>query len=264
VVTPPATHRLRAKRDQLKPVSVKSHSSAVVQLEVEAITVGSFAVRMDFGVSLRRKPGFTNEAVDTPARTAEFIAHRAARRETLQRELADLLCAQPHITLEIGAGHGHYLADYAAAHPGEFCLGIDLLRDRVERALRKRDRAKLTNLVFLKAEAAEVIAALPPSTILAKILVLFPDPWPKRRHHKNRIMQPDFLQSIASRTEPGAILCFRTDDASYFSAAKAVVQNHPAWTISTTTLWPFERATVFQSRAAVFQSLVATRRANSS
>jgi len=70
-------------------------------------------------------------------------------------------------------------------------------------------------------------------------------------------MQADFLQTLAARAATGANLCFRTDDAAYFSAAKAVVSAQHAWTVSTAP-WPFERATVFQSRAAAFQSLVAT------
>jgi tRNA (guanine-N7-)-methyltransferase len=198
--------------------------------------------------------------VDTPARTAEFIAHRDARRSSLQQLLADLLVAHPRITLEIGAGHGHFLTEYAKAHPTEFCLGFDLLRDRVERATRKRDRAKLANLVFLKAEAAELIAALPSQVILQRIFVLFPDPWPKRRHHKNRLMQADFLYTIAARASAGADLCFRTDDANYFAAAKTQVLAHPDWEVLPEVLWPFERETVFQSRAPAYQSLVATRR----
>jgi tRNA (guanine-N7-)-methyltransferase len=198
--------------------------------------------------------------VDKPSRTAEFITRRNARRATLQHQLADLLAANPRITLEIGAGHGHYLTDYAAAHPEEFCVGVDLLRDRVERALRKRDRAKLANLAFLKAEAGEFIAALPSRVILQRIFVLFPDPWPKRRHHKNRLMQSDFLHALATHSTTETKLCFRTDDAAYFAAANAVVQAHPEWQTSSAP-WPFERITVFQSRAAAYQSLVAQRRA---
>jgi len=198
--------------------------------------------------------------VDNPARTAEFITRRDARRATLQRQLAELLAAHPSFTLEIGAGHGHFLTDYAAAHPKEFCVGCDLLRDRVERAIRKRDRARLANLVFLKAEAAELIAALPSQVMLRRVFVLFPDPWPKRRHHKHRLMQADILHALAAKSAPGADLCFRTDDAAYFAAAKSEVLAHPDWEITAATPWPFERETVFQSRAPAYQSLIALRR----
>ncbi len=198
--------------------------------------------------------------MENPARTADYIARRDARCAGLARTLTDLLAAQPRITFEVGAGHGHYLTDYAAAHPGEFCVGIDLIRDRVERATRKRDRAKLTNLAFLQAEAAEFLGALPVHIVFQRIFVLFPDPWPKRRHHKNRLMQADFLSVIGARAEPGAQLCFRTDDADYFAAAKAEVVAHPDWELSEATPWPFERVTVFQSRAPAYESLVALRR----
>lgn len=198
--------------------------------------------------------------MDNPARTAEYLARREERCAALRRTLDELFPRGKRATLEIGAGHGHFLTDYAAAHPGEFCVGIDLLRDRVGRATRKRDRARLSNLAFLQAEAAEFLGALPAGVFFQRIFVLFPDPWPKRRHHKNRLMQAGFLSAIARHSEPGAQLCFRTDAAAYFAAARAEVLAHPDWSVSEGAIWPFERVTVFQSRAPAFDSLVAVRR----
>lgn len=197
--------------------------------------------------------------MDNSARTSLFLAERETRRATLQRDLTGLVPFDCRLTLEIGSGHGHFLTAYAAAHPKEFCIGIDLVAERVRRSLRKRDRANLTNLSFLQAEAEEFVAALPSHASLHRILVLFPDPWPKRRHHKNRIMQPSFLSALAARASAGAGLYFRTDYNPYFSAAEAVVKTHPDWQL-TDAPWAFERETVFQSRADTFQSLVAERR----
>jgi tRNA (guanine-N7-)-methyltransferase len=197
--------------------------------------------------------------VDNPTRTAEYIAHSKARQAALKHTLAELLAAHSRLTLELGAGHGHFLTDYAAEHPAEFCLGIDLQRDRVNRAERKCKRARLTNLAFLQAEALESVSLLPAHTKVQKIFILFPDPWPKRRHHKNRLLQQDFLSELAKRTSSDAQLYFRTDDTSYFTAAHAVVQEHDKWHIARTP-WPYERETVFQSRAPAYQSLVAVRR----
>jgi tRNA (guanine-N7-)-methyltransferase len=196
--------------------------------------------------------------VDNPARTAEYIARSKASQAALKRTLAELLAAHTRLTLELGAGHGHFLTDYAAAHPAEFCLGIDLQRDRVSRAERKCKRAGLTNLAFLQAEALESIAQLPAHAKAQKIFILFPDPWPKRRHHKNRLIQSAFLSELAKRTSSNAQLYFRTDDTSYFTAAHAVVQKHRDWLIVSKP-WPYERETVFQSRAPAYQSLVAVR-----
>ena len=195
-----------------------------------------------------------------PARTSDFLLRRDQRQAELAAFLSDALRDRASITLEIGCGHGHYLTAYAQAHPESFCLGIDLLKDRIARASRKRDRAGLKNLVFLQAEARECLAALPPHVSLASILVLFPDPWPKRRHHKNRIFQPDFLSVLAEKSGASARLYFRTDYAPYHADAAATLDKHSDWKRECDAAWPFELETVFQSRADSFQSIVASRK----
>ena len=164
------------------------------------------------------------------------------------------------ITLEIGCGHGHYLTALAATRPGGFHLGIDLIPDRIKRAERKRERAALSNLAFIRGEAAEVIASLPPKVRLEDTYILFPDPWPKRRHHKNRLIQSDFLSELAARSTPRARLCFRTDHEPYFKEASGVIHSHSKWYVDEHAAWPFELTTVFQQRADAYFSLVATAR----
>jgi tRNA (guanine-N7-)-methyltransferase len=88
--------------------------------------------------------------------------------------------------------------------------------------------------------------------------VLFPDPWPKRRHHKNRLMQPEFLDLLAEKSVPGALLYFRTDHGPYFTDASSTLLHHPRWALDATA-WPFEQETVFQSRAETHQSCIAKR-----
>lgn len=193
-------------------------------------------------------------------RTRSYFAGIAERQEHLSRALsAQLAPATTELTWEVGSGHGHYLAAYAAAHPQKICIGIDLLRDRVARAERKRARARLVNLHFFQAEATEFLRALPPAVMLSEVFVLFPDPWPKRRHHKNRIMRRDFLQALAARAGQGARLFFRTDHAEYFRAAVRVIENDSGWSISSGATWPFELPTVFQQKAPTYYSMVATR-----
>ncbi len=162
------------------------------------------------------------------------------------------------LTLEIGCGHGHYLAAYAAAHPEEFCVGIDLLEDRIDRATRKATRAKLTNLLFAQAEASLFLGALAAwsgasPVRLRRVFILFSDPWPKRRHWKHRVLQPALLDTLAPLTAPGATLHFRTDHADYFGYARAVVAEHPAWRLADpeepAAAWPFEHVSVFEERA---------------
>lgn len=197
--------------------------------------------------------------MDNALRSAEYLSQRQTRLEQLQTLLVKTLAGHSRITLEIGCGHGHFLTAYAAGHPQTFCVGVDLVIDRVLRAARKRDRAALPNLAFIRAEALEFLSVLPAHIAFADIFVLFPDPWPKRRHHKNRIIQPELLTTLATRAEPGARLCFRTDYAPYFKEAHATVAAHADWQLAPSAPWPFELVTVFQSRAASFQSLIALR-----
>lgn len=183
----------------------------------------------------------------------------ASRLVDLRARLAPLFETTRPVTLEIGSGHGHFLTAYAQAHPERFCIGIDLIGDRLTRSARKSDRARLTNIAWLHADVRLFLEALPAGTRLAEVFLLFSDPWPKRRHWKNRVLQPEFLTALAARAGEGARLCFRTDHAPYFSQARDFIGEHIDWNLAPEEPWPFELATVFQQRAAAHQSFIARR-----
>jgi tRNA (guanine-N7-)-methyltransferase len=183
----------------------------------------------------------------------------AERRDNLRRNLLTLIGSTSRIVWEVGSGHGHFLAAYAEVHPEKLCIGIDISSDRVVRAKKKRDRAHLRNLHFILADADDFLGAMPEGTLFADIFVLFPDPWPKRRHHKNRVMKPEFLAAVAARAAKGAGLYFRTDHEDYFHEAASLVHAHPAWSESARGTLPFEEPTVFQKRAERHFTLVAKR-----
>jgi len=189
----------------------------------------------------------------------EFLARITERRAALRAELAALLPAGQSLVWEIGSGHGHFLVQYARAFPAKYCVGVDIIRDRLNRSGKKRERARLTNCHFVQAEAREFLDALPAGVTLAEIWVLFPDPWPKKRHHKNRILQAEFLEAVAGRAGEGTRLYFRTDHAEYFQAVAALFPELPTWRLDPAAPWPLEQETVFQARAPAYQSLVAVR-----
>lgn len=210
--------------------------------------------------------------METPARTAQFLAMMEARRRDLRARQTAILGplsgpSSTRFTWEIGCGHGHFLTAYAQTHPNEVCIGIDIVSERIERALRKRDRAQLANLHFIHAEARLFLETLPAGASFSRLFILFPDPWPKLRHHKHRIMQPDFLTAVAKRAGEGARLYFRTDFTPYYDDTKAVISAHPDWSIvnhdrefipePVAESWPFEHETVFQARASSYHSLIA-------
>jgi len=190
----------------------------------------------------------------------EAIAIRRQRLEALKAQLRDSPLEHPKLTLEIGCGHGHFLTAYAEAHPQEHCLAIDIVEERLEKAQKKSDRAGLTNITWLRAAADVFLDALPRGTrFRGRILILFPDPWPKKKHWKHRLMQPPFLSELAKFTAPGTPLCFRTDHAPYFESAREVVFEHPDWTLQPAEPWPFEHESVFEAKAESFQSWIARR-----
>lgn len=193
-------------------------------------------------------------------------AHRKiidTRRQALTAELQRIFENRPcEFVWEVGCGHGHFLTAYADAHPESVCIGVDIASDRVERAQRKRDRRGLENLHFLRADARLFLDVLPPDLQLSEVFVLFPDPWPKLRHHKHRVMQPEFLSWVARRMKPSGRLCFRTDFLPYFEDTVRVFRAHSDWTLVDEP-WPFEFETVFQSRAKTYASLIARSKARS-
>ena len=118
---------------------------------------------------------------------------------------------------------------------------------------------QLANCGFIQCEAREFLRELPRAFTLEEIWVLFPDPWPKKRHHKNRVMQAEFLEAVASRAGQGARFFYRTDHTEYFAATVGQFADSQTWSIDSNAPWPQELATVFQARAPSYQSLVAVR-----
>ena len=188
-----------------------------------------------------------------------YAAIIQGRRDAVRDELRGILGAGGRFLWEVGCGHGHFLTAYAAAHPEKTCIGVDIISERIVRAGRKRDRARLANLHFIRAEAELFLQALPPGPWITELFVLFPDPWPKTRHHKNRVLQSDFLTEVAARATPECRLYFRTDHHPYFEDAQATIRASPKWEL-VDAAWPFEFETVFQSRAERHDSLIAALR----
>lgn len=191
----------------------------------------------------------------------EFFAEREARRHNLAERLAEGIATDSPITLEIGSGHGHWLVAYAAAHPGEFCVGIDVLGGRIAKAEAKRAKRGLQNLWFVNTPLDDFVAALPSGVLFAKTFIIHPDPWPKQRHHKHRIIQPEFLAWLARMTVPGGSLFFRTDHSGYAAWSLRMFAESPDWTVLPGAPWPFEAMTVFQERTEGRHDIVATKRA---
>lgn len=190
------------------------------------------------------------------AERLEHLKSVASRRTMLRELLVELFPDPTRLTLEIGCGHGHWLVAYGSQNPDRRCIGVDLIGNRIDRANKKRDTAKLENVRFLKAEAMELLDLLPQHVELQDVFVLFPDPWPKKRHWKNRLFCQPFLEELNARCDGGVRCHFRTDHTGYFEWAMELLDNQSVWSVQTTDNWPFERETVFQLRSDSYQSLI--------
>ena len=124
--------------------------------------------------------------------------------------------AAREVWLEIGFGAGEHLAWQAREHPKTGFIGCEPFINGIARLLTDIDRAELGNIRLFRDDARLLLAALPAASI-ARAFVLFPDPWPKTRHHKRRIIAPTTLPSLARVLADGAELRVATDDPGYKS-----------------------------------------------
>lgn len=117
--------------------------------------------------------------------------------------------------LEIGFGNGGNLATLAQAHPDRDYLGVEVHRAGVGRLLLAVQTACLTNVRVICHDAVEVLSDQLPKESLDEVLILFPDPWPKKRHHKRRLIQAGFVDLVVSRLRPRGVLRLATDWEPY-------------------------------------------------
>ena len=163
-----------------------------------------------------------------------------------------------NIDFEIGCGHGHWLNAYAKLNPNRLCLGVDLNTKRVQKSNHKKRLNNLSNLFFLKADANEFINFKPPDIKFSKIFIFFPDPWPKNRHHKKRLIQHSFLKLLQCHTGKESQIYFRTDHEDYFNWTKSIFEDSKDWFLSNLQ-WPLEHQSYFQDLLPTFSSLSAIR-----
>jgi tRNA (guanine-N7-)-methyltransferase len=147
--------------------------------------------------------------------------------------------------LEIGSGHGHWLTSYASIKPQETFVGLDLLTKRILKSQNKKLNLNLKNVHFIKADANEFISAIPENLKILNIFVMFPDPWPKKRHFKKRLIQKSFFQSLQNVCTTESQLFFRTDHKGYYDWTCELISSEKNWEHCPSE-WPHESKSFFQ------------------
>ncbi len=142
-------------------------------------------------------------------------------------DFRQLFGRQAGITLEIGFGNGEALTDMATASPEQNFLGIEVHRPGVGHLLYHAHARQLSNLRVLCEDAIDTLETRIGDQTLDRVLLFFPDPWPKTRHRKRRIVQPAFVQLIADKLRPGGLFHLATDWSPYARHMLATLQACP-------------------------------------
>ena len=139
------------------------------------------------------------------------------------------------VEVEVGIGKGRFLLAAAEARPDVCLFGIEWANEYLRIAEARAIKRGLENVRFARADAADLVRRAIPDASVAAFYVFYPDPWPKKRHHKRRFFQPGNLDALARTLLPGGWLHVATDHDDYWAALRPLVDVHPA----------FERQTEF-------------------
>jgi tRNA (guanine-N7-)-methyltransferase len=168
---------------------------------------------------------------------------RLSLPETGPLELAQLFQGRERLWLEIGFGGGEHLAAQAAAHPEVGLIGCEPYLAGVARLLAVAEQQGLDNLRLVVDDARLLLGALP-DACLERVFILFPDPWPKTRHHKRRIVNPATAAELGRVLAPGGELRLATDDMTYARAMLLALAGRPE------LAWQAERPADWRQRPA--------------
>jgi tRNA (guanine-N7-)-methyltransferase len=143
-------------------------------------------------------------------------------------EKAEIFPQQPRqLEIDLGCGDGSFLAALAGHYPERDFLGIERLLGRARKASRKAYQVDLENLKVLRLEISYALLWLLPDHCASRIHLLFPDPWPKKKHHKRRLVSIEFCAALTRVLEPGGEFLLKTDDEEYFEESMDVLADAP-------------------------------------
>jgi tRNA (guanine-N7-)-methyltransferase len=157
--------------------------------------------------------------------------------------------------VDVGCGDSSFLCAMAQRLPDKNFLGIERLLDRVRTSARKA--AALENVRLLRVESSYAVRYLLPAESVERFYLLFPDPWPKRRHHRRRIVTLDFLYSIHTALEKNGSIYIATDDVDYFGKIKEIAESDPGFAICEADIYlpPSRFGLIFRQKCAPIHSL---------
>jgi tRNA (guanine-N7-)-methyltransferase len=149
-------------------------------------------------------------------------------------DLSDLFPASQPLEIELGSGDGSFLLAYAHQHPERNFIGVERLMGRIRKLDRKGRRLGLRNLRGVRIESVYFLQYLLPPGSTEAMHVYFPDPWPKKKHQKNRLINDGFPALAERVLRPGGLVHLRTDDQDYFQQMREVFAGSSAFVLAET------------------------------
>jgi len=137
-------------------------------------------------------------------------------------DLAELFPHPQPLEVELGCGDASFLIEYARRNPGTNFLGVERLLGRIQKLDRKGRRLELKNVRGVRIESAYFLQYLLPSKSAGALHIYFPDPWPKKKHRRHRLINEGFPALARTALQPGGTVYLRTDDADYFQQMTGV------------------------------------------
>ncbi len=162
--------------------------------------------------------------------TNEFVPKDFFSRQNL----SDIFDREAPTEIDLGCGDGSFVTQLAAHYPERNFLAVERLLGRVKKVCKKGYRSDLTNLKVLRLETLYTTEWLLPHQSFDRIHLICPDPWPKEKHHKNRLMQAPFFESIHKLLKDNGEFLFRTDHDEYYEWSKERMEACPLFE---TTPW---------------------------
>ncbi|WP_426246133.1 tRNA (guanine(46)-N(7))-methyltransferase TrmB [Nocardioides sp. LHG3406-4] len=190
----------------------------------------------------------------TPSQQEAWDAHAAEwvipdeAVDAADFSLADWFGREAPLIVEIGPGVGEATGVLAAARPDHDVLALEVWKPGIAAGLGEVAAAGATNVRFCSVDAVWMLEHVVPEAGLAELWTFFPDPWPKTKHHKRRLVDPAFAALAASRLSPGATWRLATDWAAYADQMRAVLDDEPALSGGAVERWAERPVTKFERK----------------
>ncbi len=133
------------------------------------------------------------------------------------------------VDVELGAGKGRFLLEMALTHPGRGFLGVERAYKYHAMVCHRASRRGVTNVRMVRTTAEDLLFRLVAPASVSNLYVLFPDPWPKKRHHKRRLITPEIVEAMRNVLQPGGRLLLKTDHPEYAEVIEDVLGRARGW-----------------------------------